>query len=266
MSNEPVQARAGANFPGIFEGVAFQVSGSLKKVTQKVGLLLENDKDDLRLIVTSFSPGVTVYNRTTDPVDIELLLEDAEGNRVILDSATVAINGSDVLSPLAPGYLAKGEKLYYRVTSAPSITTGSGLVLHPLLAQSGGLYGRDRYIQRITAQNPTVELQAPPGLSSFGVVSGAGGVIVTALNFGTSAITLDTVTLVGDDGVTEVALTPATAVPAGEAKILSATVLTPPSKTRLAFSGLPAGPGPLVIGVDTVFPFNQGPLDLIPGV
>jgi hypothetical protein len=265
--NVPLQKRAGANVPGIFSGVLYQASEALKKVTQKVGVIYANDDSNTRFVLSDFSPGVSVYNGTTDPVDIELVLENSDGRQVVLDTASaIAPGATGTINSNGPGFLAEGEKILYRVTSAPSITTGTGLVLLPTFSQADGIYGKDNYIQRITLQSPTIDLQTLEGLSGLGGIFGASGFLVTALNYGTSDVTLNTVSLLSEDESVEIPQAPATLCPAGVATPLTTVaVLVSPNKTRLTFSGLPTG-GPLVLAVDAVFPFNEGPLDLLPGV
>jgi hypothetical protein len=264
--NQPLQRRAGANFPGIFDGVLERATSKLFKAASKMALIYANEEDNLRFILAEFSPGLAVFNRTTDDVTIQLVLEDANGNLAVVNETTVtALTGGGTLDSNGPVYLAKGEKLYYRVTSVASITTGNGLWLLPSFAQSAGLYGKDNLLQRITLASPSTVIMTPEGVSGLGGLFGGAGFAVTALNFGTTDVNLVSYDLITDAGEVNVPLS--ILVEAGKAQGLSGVVvLTPPgNSTRLNFDGLPTG-GPLVVCVEGLFPFNEGDLDLVPSV
>lgn len=186
MTDRQLQLRAGLNYPD-FLGF-HRIAETVRKLDTKSFILLDNPKDE-SLMLSLFANGVTLLNRTTSTVTAQLFFEDADGNRVLMDSGS-SIVGDDMHleSPLV--YLNAGERLALEITSVPSIMTGEGLwcVLSVnKTAAPNGLLDDRRHIRVV---NTTFEIPKRPGLLPGAFQAGQ---FLSIVNFSPDALTVDVV-------------------------------------------------------------------------
>jgi len=235
MTDTQLQQRAGKNYPNFL--LFHLLSESLKRIESKTFVLLENVNDEA-LMISFFTNDIFLINKSADPIDATLFIEDADGNRVPLDSNTIGSGVFDSFNTRI-AYLNRGEKLVFEITSPDPITSGEGVWAIMSTNVPAAPVGSAENHKHTRVTSTTYELT-----KRHGSIPGGGGVgvglLLTVLNFSITDLFCDVIasTPQGD-------LTLLSGFPIDNTAVNEITGLPPitPSEAvtiRLVFSGVPA--------------------------
>lgn len=252
MANEQLQQRAGRNWPPYLNAF-FKQSWKYQKVEVKELIVMENP-NDLRLMIQqfTFNAAVNVVNGSLSTIDAQLLLVDDQGNEALMDSDTIGGAGTVANLIAVTGFLAKNEKLLFRITSGASILDGTGVHLSAQSTIPPGPQTGSTTAVRQRVESTTVELDNVPGIIALTE-------LFSVSNFGTDSGQSVTPVLVFEDGAefplaTPIAL-PANAVTPIVFNLIVIQLFTQNVRLKFVFSNLPNNKY-FVLNRDLLLPVN----------
>lgn len=252
MTDSQLQARGGKNLPA-FLGVSYRVSSTLRKLTDKTTVVLENLNDEA-LIISQYIDSALI-NRTTSPVEATFYIENEDGYRAEVSSFTLPLDFEiGMESELV--YLNKGERLVLVISSAPSILTGGGLWLETSVINPPAPLGSpdDRKHTRLTGT--TFIVQPRPGVTTTFIslsLENESGIQVTVTNYSSEDLLVDSF-MVTPEG--ELTLLSGASLGANEVTLIGGRSIPQNGFYKLVFAALPTT-GPVVVNVEYLFPANR---------
>jgi len=191
-----LQQRAGKNSPGFADWVIGTMKG--RKVLTNDFLLVDNSEN---LVLSPFFSGSsTLFNRSGNPIDFQLVLKLADGYEFLIDSGVMASGNI----PISYGNLLSvppGAKLYLRITSLPSITTGNGVWIDLNLQVASKQLWAQTFQEFVDTE---IVYRFHPGILGGNALStGAPGILFSLFNASPDGTVVVTATYTDEDGTFE---------------------------------------------------------------